>query len=171
MNITLRPEEPAVDEPFIQRLIMETLALEFGAAAWPEPMRSQLLGLQYSNRRQAPRANFPEGESRIILIDGIPAGWLFTATFDDHIHLAEIMVLPEHRGKGAGTAALREVLVHAARDHKAVRLHVNLVNAAALRLYERLGFRRIGGTEVQHEMEARPSFQSAPVNPTHSPSR
>jgi len=156
MTISLRPEDPTLDEPFLKRLILETLTVEFGAASWPEPMRTQLLGLQYSNRRQTPRANFPEGESRILLIDGVAAGWIFTATFDDHIHVAEIMVLPESRGKGAGSAALREVLSTAAHERKAVRLNVNTINAAAIRLYERLGFQRIGSSEIQHEMEARP---------------
>jgi ribosomal protein S18 acetylase RimI-like enzyme len=159
-TVTLRNEDPAIDEPFIRRLVTDTLALEFGAAAWPELLRSQVLELQYATRRQGPRANFPEGESRVILIDGEPAGWMFTAEFDDHIHVAEIMVLPEHRGKGAGSAVLQQMLDAAARDRKAVRLHVNVLNAGAIRLYQRLGFQRTGGNEVQHDMEAQPYSHS-----------
>jgi ribosomal protein S18 acetylase RimI-like enzyme len=156
MTVTLSPEAPDTGEPFVRRVIVETLALEFGAQHWPEPMRSQLLGIQYATRRQGSRASFPAGESRIILLDGEPVGWLYTATLEDAVWLAEIMVLPEHRGKGAGSAALREVLAAAARAGKPVRLTVNILNSGAIRLYESLGFRRTGGTEVQHEMEARP---------------
>jgi ribosomal protein S18 acetylase RimI-like enzyme len=160
MTVTLRPEDPATDEPFVKHLVMETLALEFGAAIWPEPMRSQVLGMQYTTRRQGQRANFPEGESRVILIDESPAGWLYTADLDDHIHVAEIMMAPEHRGKGAGTLVLHQVLDTAGRAGKAVRLNVNVLNEGAIRLYRRLGFERTGGTEVHHEMEVRPYSQS-----------
>jgi ribosomal protein S18 acetylase RimI-like enzyme len=160
MTVSLRPEVPVQDEAFIKRLVTETIALELGATGWPEPLRSQLLELQYMTRRQTPCANFPEGESRVILIDESPAGWLYTADLDDHIHVAEIMMAPEHRGKGAGTLVLHQVLDTAGRAGKAVRLNVNVLNEGAIRLYRRLGFERTGGTEVHHEMEVRPYSQS-----------
>ena len=160
MSVQLRPEVPPGqtpgDEPFLRRLITETVALELGAAAWPEPMRSQLLNLQYQNRRMGPRAGFPAGESHIILLDGEPAGWLFFANLDHEIHIVEIMVLPECRSRGAGATAIGRVFALASAAGKPVRLTVNILNASAIRLYQRLGFRRIGGNEVQHEMEARP---------------
>ena len=156
MRITLRPESPAADDEFVRHLVVETIAGELGAHHWPERLRSQVLGVQLATRRQGPRVSFPEGESRIILLDGQPAGWIYTATLDDTIWLAEIMVAPEQRGKGVGSAAIRQVLALAARSRKPVRLTVNVLNTGAIRLYERLGFRRTGGNEVQHEMEARP---------------
>jgi ribosomal protein S18 acetylase RimI-like enzyme len=156
MTVTLRPESPGADDAFMRRLVLETIAVELGANSWPEPLRTQILDLQYHTRRQGPGAVFPEGQSRIILLDGEPVGWLHTATLEDKIWLAEVMVLPEFRGRGAGRAAVGEVLADAARTGKPVSLSVNTTNAGAIRLYKRLGFRRIGGTEVQHEMEARP---------------
>jgi ribosomal protein S18 acetylase RimI-like enzyme len=155
MSVQLRPETP-VDEPFLRRVVMETIALELGADRWPEPMRSHLLQLQYQNRRMGPRAGFPAGESHIILLDGEPAGWLFLANMDHEIHIVEIMVLPECRSRGVGAEAIGHVLALASPAGKPVRLTVNVLNAGAIRLYERLGFRRIGGNDVQHEMEARP---------------
>jgi len=77
MTVALRPEEPG-DELFLRRLITETIAIELGAHQWPEPIRDQLLALQFANRRHAPKSSFPEGESRIILLNGESAGWLST---------------------------------------------------------------------------------------------
>jgi ribosomal protein S18 acetylase RimI-like enzyme len=160
MTVSYRVEapndEPAGDRAFLRRLIMDTIALELGAQNWPEPMRTHLLGIQYENRRHGPRISFPQGESRIILCDGTPAGWLFFATLPDHLYIAEIMVAPEHRGKGVGTAAIREILALAAAAGKPVQLTVHLLNATAIRLYERLGFRCIGKSDLQQTMEARP---------------
>jgi ribosomal protein S18 acetylase RimI-like enzyme len=156
MSVQLRPENPADDEAFLRRLVMETIALELGADRWPEPMRSHLLNLQYKNRRMGPRAGFPAGESHIILLDGEPAGWIFFANMEHEIHIVEIMVRPEWRSRGVGGDAVRQVCALASAAGKPVRLTVNVLNAGAIRLYERLGFRRVGGDEVQHEMEARP---------------
>ena len=165
MNVRLRPEatggQTTDDEPFLRRLITETIALELGAGGWPEPMRSQLLNLQYQNRRMGPCAGFPGAESHVILLDGEPAGWLYFANLDHEIHIVEIMVLPECRSRGAGAGAIRHVLALASAGGKPVRLTVNVLNAGAIRLYERLGFRRVGGNEVQHEMEARPQASAA----------
>lgn len=52
----------------------------------------------------------------------------------------------EHWGKGYGTAAVRSALDHAFADLNLTRvyLYVNCTNDAALRLYEKTGFRREG---------------------------
>ncbi|MGO9261742.1 MAG: N-acetyltransferase family protein [Bryobacteraceae bacterium] len=150
MTISLRPEETG-DEPFLRRLITATITQELGADWWPEPMRSHLLGIQYSARRQSIRDRFPAGQSGIVLVDGAEAGWLYVAKLEDEIRLVEIMLLEEHRGKGAGTELIRQVIETA--GNRPVRLSVNVMNTGAARLYERLGFRRIGGDDVQQLME------------------
>jgi ribosomal protein S18 acetylase RimI-like enzyme len=152
MTVMLRPES-GPDEPFLRRLIVETIAGELGALQWPEPMRSHLLGIQYTARRQSHRTNFPEGASYIIDADGTDAGWIVVTALPQQIQLVEIMVLQELRGRGIGTAAIRQVLASAAAAAKPVRLSVNVTNHAAIGLYQRLGFHRIDGDEVQHIME------------------
>ena len=154
MSVRLRAETPD-DEAFLRRLIWETIALELGADRWPDPMRTQLLTIQYQNRRMGPRAGFPEGESHVIQWNDFAAGWIFFVQMETQLHLVEIMVLPDFRGKGIGADAIRQVMGLAAGNP--VRLRVNVMNAGAIRLYERLGFQKVGGSEVQHEMEARAS--------------
>lgn len=142
MCVTRRPETP-LDETFVRRLIRETVAAELGAGAWPPPMRDHLLGIQIGARRQS------AGE--VIQVDGLDAGWVVVTSMPHEIRLVEIMIAPEFRGRGVATTVIRRILSAAAG--KPVRLHVNVTNEAAIRLYERLGFRRIGGDEVQHLME------------------
>ena len=151
MSVQLRPET-ADDDAFLRRLISETIALELGADRWPEPVRTQLLAIQYRNRRMGPRAGFPEGQSFVIQWNDVSAGWTFFVLTQTQLHIVEIMVLPEYRGQGIGTEAIRQVLGQS--QGKPVRLTVNVLNSGAVRLYERLGFRRVGGDGIQHEMEA-----------------
>jgi ribosomal protein S18 acetylase RimI-like enzyme len=155
MTVTLRPESQQ-DEPFLRSLIYATIAGELGASQWPEPMRSHLLGVQYSARRQLHRANFPAAVSYVVDVDGADAGWAVVTPMPHEVQLVEIMILPELRGQGIGTATIREVLANAGAAGKPVRLNVNLTNHAAIGLYQRLGFRRIEGDEVQQLMECLP---------------
>ncbi|MEO8859351.1 MAG: N-acetyltransferase [Burkholderiaceae bacterium] len=60
--------------------------------------------------------------------------------------LYSLSTQPEARGQGVG-AALLEAAIMATRQHgnRALRLEVRIDNTAAISLYERTGFRRIGG--------------------------
>jgi ribosomal protein S18 acetylase RimI-like enzyme len=134
-------------------MIIDTVARELGAEAWPEPMRGHLLGIQFEGRRQSQRRNYPDAVSEVIEADGSDSGWIVVMTMPHEIRLVEIMVAAEFRGKGIGSAVIGEVLAAAESAGKPVRLLVNVMNNGAIRLYERLGFRRIGGDEVQDLME------------------
>jgi ribosomal protein S18 acetylase RimI-like enzyme len=127
-------------------------------------MRSHLLGVQYTGRRHSSRADFPEAMSQVIQANGGDAGWVLVNAMQHEVRLIEIMVAPEIRGKGIGTAVIRELLANAFEAGKPMRLSVNVTNSGAIRLYERLGFRRIDGNEVQHVMEARPGQVAALSN-------
>lgn len=152
MTVTLPPESPS-DEDFIRRLILEIVAEELGASVWPEPMRSHLLGIQYTARGQAHCAKNPGAASHVIRADGVNAGWAVVDTMPHEVRLMEIMVLPEMRGRGIGTAAIEEILSSAAGARKPVRLNVNVMNRRAIRLYERRGFRGTERNAVQYLME------------------
>ena len=154
--ITLRPES-ADDEEFVRRLILENVAAELGATAWPEPMRTHQLGIQYTSRRQSHRDNYPGAGNRIAESGGQRAGWVVTAILPDEVRLVDIIVPQALRGRGIGAAVIGAILTEAATLNKPVRLHVNTANAGAIRLYERFGFKRIDGDELRHFMEARPA--------------
>jgi ribosomal protein S18 acetylase RimI-like enzyme len=151
MTVTTRPEKPGADEPFLRDLILQNLALELHADQWPEPVRDRLLDIQYHGRRNTAPSSYPAGQSRIILADGAPVGWVYTADLEDSVYVAEILILAGFRGMGIGSAVLRGVIETA--GEKVVHLNVNALNAAAVRFYERIGFRRVRGDEVNQVME------------------
>ena len=91
-------------------MILRTIAESLGASFWPEPVRGQLLDMQYSARRDSVRTNFPDGESLVILFNGQNAGWQYVAKLPDCIHLVEIMIATEFRGKGVGSARNQAVV-------------------------------------------------------------
>jgi ribosomal protein S18 acetylase RimI-like enzyme len=152
--VSLRPAAPA-DEPFVRELIFDVLAEELMASLWPEAIRGPLLEMQYTARRQAWLSRFPEASYSIITADGAPVGRLVVAATPEEIRIVDIAVAAPHRGAGVGTAVLQEIFAESQRAGIPVRLSVSIMNRA-LRLYERLDFRRIGGDEVYHDMEHRP---------------
>ena len=151
MIVTLRPTTEN-DEPFLRRLIVESIGLELGSNQWPEPLRGNILEMQYTGRRNAWRSTHPEAQSSLILVDGTEAGWVVVATEADSIYLAEIIVHPELRGRGIAKAVLEGIL----DTGRVVHLEVLLANTAAIRLYEGMGFRRVRGDEVRQWMEYQP---------------
>ena len=72
----------------------------------------------------------------------------------EDIRVVDVSLTPEYRGKGIGTMFLRELLNEAEASGKSVSIHVEHFNPA-MRLYERLGFRRIDTHGVYHLMEWR----------------
>jgi len=73
----------------------------------------------------------------------------------DEIHINNVAVLPQYRGRGMGSAVLRHVLDEARRlGATRATLEVRASNEGARRLYERLGFRVAG---------VRRNYYSSPV--------
>jgi ribosomal protein S18 acetylase RimI-like enzyme len=153
MQISRRPLT-VDDQPFIKRLIEEVVADELGARLWPDAVRVPLLDIQYRARRQGFHDAFPDAAEEIVQRDGEAAGWLVTARDAESIRVVDIAMLAQERGKGLGTACIRDLQAEAERTARTLRLSVVRTNAAA-RLYEQLGFRVTGGDEIRYAMEWR----------------
>ena len=77
--------------------------------------------------------------------DGVLVGYAGAFIVSDSAEVDNIAVLPEYRRKGAATALL-SALENEARERGAakLRLEVRESNTAALSLYEKAGFYRVG---------------------------
>lgn len=151
MDLTHRTMTDA-DVTFVRRLLLQVVADELGAAAWPEALREPLLEMQYRARKQGRQTDFPDVDQEILLLDGECAGWSVVARSDGEVRLVDVAVLPEFRRRGIATEFIRRLMDEAGRSGRCVRLSVGVANAA-IQLCLGLGFRRTDGDGVRDLME------------------
>jgi GNAT superfamily N-acetyltransferase len=159
---SLRPETPS-DEAFSMGLFASTRAGEMACLAGAPAVRETFLRIQHQAQKRAYDVLYPFVERSIVVVSGEPVGRLLVDRSSPDIRLVDIALLPEHRGRGTGTALLLSLLDEARRTGRKVLLHVVRGNPA-VRLYERLGFTRKGGTEMHDAMEWRPPAASTVVD-------
>lgn len=85
----------------------------------------------------------------IIALDEHDIGFYNGTALEDGYEIGNICIIPEYQNRGIGTAILKELLSKNA--DKTVSLQYFKDNPAG-RLYERLGFRRIGETAYHVQM-------------------
>ncbi|MBI3826611.1 MAG: GNAT family N-acetyltransferase [Candidatus Rokubacteria bacterium] len=110
------------------------------------------------------RAQFHEqldiGGTRIIVSAGREVGFVTAVASATEVFLHTLCILPQHQGRGIGTAVTREVMSGARRRGLAIALTVLKTNPSARRLYERLGF--VVVEELEHHHRLRHPGLSAP---------
>jgi len=155
-NVTaayLRLEEPA-DAPFLLEVYASTRREELAATGWPAQMREAFLRMQFNAQRHGYRTAFPRAQFAIILSGGQAVGRIVIDRAEDGFLLVDIALLPEHRGRGLGTALVQNLLREAAAAGKPVRLSV-LKGQRAFQFYQRLGFVKTGEDGLRDQMEWR----------------
>ncbi|MDQ5823254.1 MAG: GNAT family N-acetyltransferase [Chloroflexota bacterium] len=153
MNITLRPIEQS-DMEFLYRVYASTREAEMAMVDWTDEQKQAFVQMQFAAQHSHYQEYYTGASFLVILADGQPAGRLYVDHWDDQIRIVDITVLPEYRNAGIGTALLKALIDEGARSGKPVTIHVEQYNPA-LRLYERLGFSRIGERGVYYLMECR----------------
>ena len=149
--ISLRLEGPA-DGPFLLELYAGARQAELDATGWPELTRKAFVAMQFNAQQQGYRAAFPNAQFAIILKGDQPIGRIVVHRAQDEFRLVDIAVLPAHRGQGAGTVLIQNLLREAAAVGKPVRLS-SVKGERTFRLYQRLGFRKTGEDSVRDQME------------------
>jgi ribosomal protein S18 acetylase RimI-like enzyme len=132
--VTLRPSGPR-DRELLYRVYASTRAEELANVPWHDDAKDGFLRAQFDAQDRWWREHYAGALFDVVLVDGEPAGRLYVYANEDEIRIVDIALLPEHRGRGIGSALLAGVLA----DGRRVTIHVERMNPA-LRLYERLGF-------------------------------
>jgi ribosomal protein S18 acetylase RimI-like enzyme len=158
-TISVRPEQPQ-DEAFLFELYASTRQEELDAWGLPAETRKALLTMQFK-AGQNYRISFPDAEFQIVLLDGVNAGRLIIHRSREELRVVDIALLPEYRNGGAGSALLQRIFGEAAACKRPLRLSVVKGNRAE-RLYRRLGFEKIGESELRLEMEWRAPAPAPP---------
>lgn len=140
--VTLRPITPA-DQPFLWQVYASTRAAELAQVDWPPEQQRAFLDQQFNAQHAYYHEHYPTARFQIIEQAGTPIGRLYVDEWPTEIRIMDIALLPEYRGQGLGTQLLTAVLARGAQLGLPVTIHVEMFNPA-LRLYERLGFRRMG---------------------------
>ena len=151
----LRPAGPA-DLGFQKLLYASTRQAELDAAGFPTEMCECFLGMQFQAQMAHYREYYQAAEWLIIECDGAPAGRLILDRAPDHLHVMDLALLPEFRGRGLGSALLNAVIAEAVARALPVRIFAS-TGERAIQLYRRLGFRPKCDDGIHTELEWRAS--------------
>jgi ribosomal protein S18 acetylase RimI-like enzyme len=157
-HLALRPVE-AGDQAFLFRLYASTRADELAPLGWDQTTTQAFLRTQFDLQDRAYHQAYPDGSFALVLIDGDPGGRLYVQRSRACIHVIDISLLPEYRGRGIGTALLRELLGEGRRSGTPVTIDA-LRTGRAVSLYQRLGFTITRADDVYAALRWRP-----PVRP------
>ena len=155
-GMALRPEAED-DLPFLRRLYVSTRWEELRPAPWSDEQKLAFLSSQFQMQRLHYTTHYLGREFLVIERQGEPIGRLYLDRGSEHdLRVVDIAFLPEHRGKGYGTALLGAALQEAAAGGKVASIHVEEFNPAR-RLYDRLGFRPVSTQGPYCRMEKPPA--------------
>ena len=154
-EIHRRPATPG-DEPFLFDLYCAVRAHEFALMPLPEPLKQQLIRIQYTAQKDGYAAEYPGSGFEIVFNGEKKVGRIWIARHEDSFHLVDIALLPEAQNSGIGTGLIRELQREAALAHKPVRLSVFRFNTGSVRFHERLGFTVTNEDAIQFYYEWRP---------------
>ena len=146
-DLSLRDSTPD-DNAFLLDVYASTRLDELAGTDWDDNQKRAFIQMQFLARERI----YPKVDSKIILLDGRPVGRMLVDRDDAFLLLRDIALLPEYRNAGIGRRLIQELMEEAASAGKPIHLHV-LVSSPAVRLYERLGFRRMGNEPLEAYLE------------------
>jgi ribosomal protein S18 acetylase RimI-like enzyme len=152
--LTLRPITNE-DRDLLYRIYASTRAEELAQVAWDEAQKAAFLQMQFDAQHSYYHENYPNAQFQVIMLNGAPAGRLYLDRRAREIRIVDIALLPEYRNRGIGSALLHEIVAEGQHAGLPVTIHVECFNPA-LRLYERLGFRKVEDKGVYYFMEKPP---------------
>ena len=155
--------EAADDRALLRRVYASTRAAELALTDWTDEVKAGFVEQQFTAQHAYYREHYPEAAFDVVLLDGLPIGRFYVQRWPDEIRLIDVALLPEVRNRGLGGELLAGLLAEARASGRRVTIHVEVFNPA-LRLYERLGFRKIDDRGPYQLMEWRPQPpETAPV--------
>ena len=137
-DLFLREATPE-DDPFLLEVYAGTRLDELEGFGWSDDQKRAFIKMQFDARERS----YPRIDNRIIVLNGSPIGRIMVDRGDASILLRDIALLKEHRNAGIGSRLITELINEATSVGKPIQLHV-VATSPAVRLYERLGFRKSG---------------------------
>jgi RimJ/RimL family protein N-acetyltransferase len=166
-DVVLRPVV-AQDAPLLLRIYADTRADELALTDWDESRREQFVRMQFDAQNAHYTRHFPGSSHHIIVLrdfretseigpdSGRDIGRLWLDERDDALHILDISLVTDARGKGIATRMLRDLAQRAHGGGRRLSIFVEWPNAAR-RLYERLGFVAVGQAQGIHQLMTWPA--------------
>ena len=126
-------EAPLEIRPLAYADLPQVIAIE--RRAFPTPWSLAMFVLELSK---------PSGICLAALDHGVIVGYLVCSRYDTVWHLMNVAIEPARQRQGIATTLLERLFEQADRPNEQYTLEVRTSNDAAIRLYERFGFRAAG---------------------------
>jgi ribosomal protein S18 acetylase RimI-like enzyme len=95
------------------------------------------------------RREYEKEHFQVIELQNYPIGYLEILPFEDHIFMANLMILQKFQGKGFGKIIMQDLI----KNNPKIMLEVLQVNQRAINFYQALNFEIIEDLEVSFRME------------------
>lgn len=112
-----------------------------------------------SAERVREKMEFPGMDTYLFLLDGVPAGSVRTIARDGARKISALCVLPEYQGRGIAQAAMRHL--EGIYPEKKWVLDTIKQETGNCHLYEKLGYRRVGGEEIVNDRMTLVSYEKS----------
>lgn len=152
--VRLRPEA-ATDAAFLSALHDSVKGAELASLPVGDPVRRQLLDMQYRAMTISYHAAFPNGRFDLITLNEAAIGRLISDLSEGLLRIVYIALLPEWQGHGICTELMRSVLDTPGSSVTRCEATVAKDNTASLRLWARLGFAERARSETDLVLEWR----------------
>jgi ribosomal protein S18 acetylase RimI-like enzyme len=144
----------------LRLLYADTRAEEMRPVPWPQTVKQQFLDQQFDLQHQHYLKHYADADFQVIEHNNVLLGrYYLLRTAPEHL-VIDICMMAEKRGLGIGRALIQESQREAQALQRGMQLHVIKHNTRALTLYEKLGFKISGGTEMHHYMNWRANAEA-----------
>lgn len=140
------------DTQFLISLYRTTREAELDFAGFPQELRQAFVEQQFGAQSHHYQTFYPGSVQHVIEVAGERAGRLYIFRSEKWIHVLDVLMTPEFRGRGIGTTILESLIDESRRTGIPVLLAVEKYNHGAERLYRKLGFTDLQDDDVYRHM-------------------
>ena len=137
LPVTLRPVNDD-DRDFLLSVYQISREIELGMTPWDDAQKRAFSEHQLDAQTYTYRVRYPDASHQIILFAGEPAGRIYVNRGPKEISILDMTVTHEYRGKGIGTALVKN-LQKEAGTNRSVSIYVEPFNPSQ-KLFSELGF-------------------------------
>lgn len=112
----------------------------------------QVFGWDEDFQRDMWAREWVASEFRIVVVDGKEVGDVDVVEEPDRIRLTGFELHPEYQGRGIGSGILRALQARATERGVPLYLGVFIPNVRAKALYDRMGFKEVGRSDIKIDM-------------------